>query len=178
MLDVNDDGQVDQHEFMKLISFLRVASPHVQQTRSQSSGIGMWLCPLDLMHWREAIFGMHHDFLRETSRICQTQRHGRTRFTLVHKVYSHHVGSIFSPSNWITHFQHKDGCPIILGPRMPRSWLSKHSQSSCSNSKVMCFDWSLTFMTPKKQASFHKGEIIEKERPIFYFFLFLLSYFY
>jgi Ca2+-binding EF-hand superfamily protein len=44
MLDVNDDGQVDQNEFMKLISFLRVASPHVQQTRSQSSGIAQgWL---------------------------------------------------------------------------------------------------------------------------------------
>jgi hypothetical protein len=42
MLDINDDGQVDQNEFMKMIGFLRAASPHAQQTRSETSGIGMY----------------------------------------------------------------------------------------------------------------------------------------
>lgn len=44
MLDVNEDGHVDQNEFVKLMGFLRATSPHAQQTRSQSAGVGMFMC--------------------------------------------------------------------------------------------------------------------------------------
>jgi len=44
MMDINDDGQVDQSEFVKMMTFLRATSPHAQQVRTHTNGLAQgWL---------------------------------------------------------------------------------------------------------------------------------------